>query len=486
MIEAKHAELENWNATEAVDVVEDKGKKLIFTRWVITEKEFAPGQFKPKASLVVRGFEESNEEQVDAPTASKAALRIVLAIAADKQWSLEHVDIKSAFLQGRKLDRNVYLKPPEEAATGNKIWRLRKAAYGLVDAARNWYLSVKEVLTHLGCVQSNLDKAVFRWYEKDELLGAVVLHVDDFMFAGTKLYHNKVTEEVVMKFKVGLRKANVFKYVGLNIRKEDDKIVLQQDEYVNELQLFDTDMLKEDTALSTDEMRLLREVGGQLLWISSQTRPDLSFDTLEMSVSRNNASTKTLKRCLKVIKKAKERSSYLVFTSTGGDLMLQVYADAGFCNLPDKMSSTAGFVILLVGEKGSCLLDWGSSKIKRKVSSTLEAEVLALKEALNNAIYLGSLLTEFKYNDFVKNQIPIVAFTDNKPTEQNIRSTKQVKEKRLRIDIGEIQRMLTESEVNDVKWVPSEEQIADVMTKRDVVSKVKLLERITDGFHTQW
>ena len=79
--------MENWNATEAVDVVEDKGQKLISTRWVITEKEFAPGQFKPKARLVVRGFEESNEEQVDAPTASKAALRIVLAIAADKQWS---------------------------------------------------------------------------------------------------------------------------------------------------------------------------------------------------------------------------------------------------------------------------------------------------------------------------------------------------------------------------------------------------------------
>jgi len=175
VIAAKEAELENWKATEAVDTVDDTGQKLISTRWVVTEKEFAPGQFKPKARLVVRGFEETNEVQVDAPTASKAALRTVLAIAANKQWGLEHVDVKAAFLQGRKIERNVYVKPPEEAATDGKVWRLRKAAYGLVDAARNWYLSVKGILLQLGCVQSNLDKAVFRYYDKGELLGAIVL-----------------------------------------------------------------------------------------------------------------------------------------------------------------------------------------------------------------------------------------------------------------------------------------------------------------------
>ena len=71
------------------------------------------------------------------------------------------------------------------------------------------------------------------------------------------------------------------------------------------------------------------------MWISSQTRPDLSFDTLELSVSRNQASTKTLKKCLKVIRKAKERSSYLLFRPIGKSIALNDFADAGFCNLPD-------------------------------------------------------------------------------------------------------------------------------------------------------
>jgi len=189
-----------------------------------------------------------------------------------------------------------------------------------------------------------------------------------------------------------------------------------------------------------------------------------------LSVARNNANVGTLKRCAKIVQKAKERSSQIIFRPIGEGYTLHVNADAAFCNLPDKVSSTQGFIILLVGSKDRCIIDWGSSKIKRKVGSTLEAETLALKEALNNAIYLGCLLTEFIFNVVHENKVPIVDFIDNKPTEQSIRSTKQVKERRLRIDTGEIQRMPNDGEVEDVKWVPTNEQIADGLTKRDVLS----------------
>ena len=72
------------------------------------------------------------------------------------------------------------------------------------------------------------------------------------------------------------------------------------------------------------------------------------------------------------------------------------------------------------------------------------------------------------FGDFNINKIPIEAFTDNRPTEQSIRSTKQVQEKRLRIDIGEIQRLIEHKEITDVKWICKEKQLADGLTKRDV------------------
>ena len=82
--------------------------------------------------------------QADSPTASKTALRIVLALAANYDWSISTVDVKAAFLQGRRINRDIYIKPPKEVRIEGKIWRLRKTAYGLVDAARNWFLSVRK------------------------------------------------------------------------------------------------------------------------------------------------------------------------------------------------------------------------------------------------------------------------------------------------------------------------------------------------------
>ena len=61
VVEAKKAELGNWIDLEAVDWVEDKGLKLISTRWVITEKEYPDGEVKPKTKLVIRGFEENED-----------------------------------------------------------------------------------------------------------------------------------------------------------------------------------------------------------------------------------------------------------------------------------------------------------------------------------------------------------------------------------------------------------------------------------------
>ena len=137
VVEAKKAELGNWIDLEAVDWVEDKGQKLISTRWVITENEYPDGEAKPKARLVIRGFEENEDIQADASTASKTALRIVLALAANYDWSISTADVKAAFLQERPINRDIYINPPRELSTEGKIWRLHRTAYGLVDFARN-------------------------------------------------------------------------------------------------------------------------------------------------------------------------------------------------------------------------------------------------------------------------------------------------------------------------------------------------------------
>lgn len=52
--------------------------------------------------------------------------------------------------------------------------------YGLNDAARKWHLTVKSFLLRNECYQVKADPAAFYWYDRRELCGMFLLHVDNF------------------------------------------------------------------------------------------------------------------------------------------------------------------------------------------------------------------------------------------------------------------------------------------------------------------
>ena len=128
---------------------------------------------------------------------------------------------------------------------------------------------------------------------------------------------------------------------------------------------------------------------------------------------------------------------------------------------------------LSVGEN-VCPLSWISNKIRRKVSSTLSAETLALNDALDDAVYLKHLISEIYHDSVRESKISIFAYVDNKSLDESLRSTKQVQEKRSRIDIAEVQRMLESKEINEINWIPSKKNLADRLTKRGIDTSVLL------------
>ena len=69
---------------------------------------------KHKARLVARGFvqrEGIDFEEVFAPVACMESVRLLLALAAAKDWHVHHLDVKSAFLNG-KLTETVFIRQP--------------------------------------------------------------------------------------------------------------------------------------------------------------------------------------------------------------------------------------------------------------------------------------------------------------------------------------------------------------------------------------
>ena len=58
-------------------------------------------------------------------------------------------------------------------------------------------------------------------------------------------------------------------------------------------------------------------MNGKLSWLANSTCPDLSYTVLAMSQKKNSAKIKDLRDVLRVLKKAKDRSSRMKFSRIG-------------------------------------------------------------------------------------------------------------------------------------------------------------------------
>lgn len=113
------------------------GHHAIGLKWVYKTKRDTNGEvLKHKARLVAKGYVQKfgvDFDEVFAPVTRMETVRLLLALAAKNQWEVHHLDVKSAFLNG-KLYEEVYVNQPEGYVTkGNegKVYRLFKALYGL-------------------------------------------------------------------------------------------------------------------------------------------------------------------------------------------------------------------------------------------------------------------------------------------------------------------------------------------------------------------
>lgn len=473
---AKDEELASWKKFQVYEEIEDHGQQVISTRWVITEKSVG-GKRIAKARLVARGFEEQKCVQADSPTVSKETMKVFLALASTLSWKCHSIDIKAAFLQGNEINREMFLRPPKEAAVPGKIWKLKKCVYGLNDASRNWYFSVRDELTKYGCSHSEVDLALFYWHHDEKLSGMFILHVDDFLWAGTEDFQRMVVDKVKSAFKIGKEGEGAFRYIGLEIAHEKDGIMLTQDPYIDsisEIPVPTKRVAQKEFLLKKSEVTQLRGAIGQVQWASNQTRPDVSYDALELSTATREPKVKDLLHANKVIKKLKLKQSNILFPDLGDleQLRLTVFCDASYANLTDGVSSAGGHIVFLTGKDNrSCPLSWRSGKIRRVVRSTLAAEALSMADGLDSAYCLGYLLSEVVFNKPKKNKIPIEVCTDNKSLFENIYSTKAVSEKRLRVEIGSIKEMLNKGELSSVKWIESRAQISNCLTKHGASCK---------------
>ena len=124
---------------------------------------------------------------------------------------------------------------------------------------------------------------------------------------------------------------------------------------------------------------------------------------------------------------------------------------------------SAGFKL---GQRSKCCpIVWKSTRIKRVVTSTHEAESLALAEALEESLVIKDQIMSL--TGIPGDLISVEAFVDNNDAVSSFNSSKQNhKGGRIQIDAAKVREMLETGEVKSIQLISTSVQIADSFTKK--------------------
>ena len=106
----------------------------------------------------------------------------------------------------------------------------------------------------------------------------------------------------------------------------------------------------------------------------------------------------------------------------------------------------------------------GNPKKLNVVRSSLAAETLVLIDTTDDGIYISELISELVFNG-VKH-IPIKIYTDSKSLDDALKSKKNVTEKRLRIDIAILQKLLELKIVSKLHCIDVRCRLANALMKK--------------------
>jgi len=88
----------------------------------------------------------------------------LLSIVAMRDFELEQLDVKTAFLHG-ELEEDIYMDQPEGFVVPGKenlVCRLKKSLYVLKQSPRQWYKRFDSFMLSHGCKRSDYDSCLFK------------------------------------------------------------------------------------------------------------------------------------------------------------------------------------------------------------------------------------------------------------------------------------------------------------------------------------
>lgn len=450
-----------------------KNSNVVKNKWVYKLKRDPSGNIeKFKARLVARGF--SQVQGIDfnetfAPVVRYSTLRLLFAIANERDMDINHLDVTTAFLNSN-LDECIYMEQPcgFENESKNKVCLLNKSIYGLKQASRTWNQTIHKILTSIGYVRSKCEPCIYI-KRNEEVLIIIAIYVDDFfVFSNSKMEKQKLINQLKEEFDVK-DLGPVTNCLGMKVNRDRNNgtLNLSQSQYIKNL-LTKFGMAEAKPATTPMAVNTKFEKGskdnnkypyqqliGGLLHLAVCTRPDIAYATSILSqfnTCYDDSHWIGAKRILRYL--AGTINYGLVFERK--EKGIAIYADSDWAGDIIDRRSYSGLVVKF----GNCAITWESKKQKPIAMSSAEAEYLSMCNATKEAMFMRNLLSEIhgKANT-------LLIYNDNQSA-QKIISNQQYHNRTKHIDLRyHFIRDAFENGIIDIKYKPTDDMVADALTK---------------------
>ncbi|CAI5974834.1 unnamed protein product [Closterium sp. NIES-65] len=428
---AMDAEMASWKSTGTyVDAVPPPGANIVSGMWIFRVKRPPGSPPVFKARYVARGF--SQRQGVDyfqtfSPTPKMTTLRVLLHIAAQRDYELHSLDFSTAFLQG-SLHEEIWLRrPPGFTGTfpPGTQWSLRRPVYGLRQAPREWHDTLRTTLAALGFAPSTADPSLFLRTDTSLPPFYILVYVDDLVFATADTAGLAYVKSELLKRHTCTDLGELRSYLGLQITRDRARrtITLTQSHMVQQvLQRFGFTYSSPQatplptrhslSALPSDESvessGPYAELVGCLMYLMTCTRPDLAYplSILARYVAPGRHRPEHMAAAKRVLRYLCSTSGMGLVLGGRSPVVLTGHADASWADDQATQRSSQGYTFSL----GSGSVSWRSTRSSSVLGSSCEAEIYAGAMAAQELRWLTYLLTDL--GELPRS--PPVLYVDNK------------------------------------------------------------------------
>lgn len=386
---------------------------VIGCRWVYKIKRDKNGEvIKYKARLVAQGCSQQkgvNYHETYSPVVKSSTVRLLMAIAVLCNFKIEQIDIKNAYINS-ELCEEIYMRQPPGFTMGDntKVLKLRKSLYGLKQSGNVWNECLNNVLIKMGFQRLESDPCVYRKGEGKDMI-IIAVYVDDILILALEQHKiNEVKNSISESFDIeDIGKCK--RIIGINVECEDGRVKIDQKHLITELinnsgmaNCFcvrspidpNVKLLKCERPGQTEQCGLVNEttyrgIIGQLNYLASMTRPDLTFTVSYLSQFNSCPHTDHLEAARRAIKYLKGSQDFAITYRRSND-ELEGYVDADWGQCLNTRQSYSGSIVKLSGGP----ISWECKKQQCVSLSSTEAEYVAAAQALKEILFISHVVGE--------------------------------------------------------------------------------------------